>query len=220
MITRMRNSITGLVSEWKDEVRTFFREEFELAKTEMSEKLAYYRKHTVSIAVGGFVAYAGLIVFLGGLGALIAYAFRSGGMDPLLAGFLGLGIIGFLVIGTGAVLLLVGLKALQKETLVPERTVRTLQRLKGTEPTGDDYPAESQPENKRTSEQVEASVVASQARNADLMEELADRVSLTRARERASEEVYRHPYRWGLIAAGFGVAGSYFLRRKRARHAA
>ena len=58
------NSILGLFKQLARESKIFVREEVQLAKTELSEKLSSKAKSGTKIVVGGFVAYAGLIVFL------------------------------------------------------------------------------------------------------------------------------------------------------------
>src|SRR5437016_5046316 len=207
----MRNgdSILTLVKDLKQETKTFIREEIQLAKTEMSEKLSAVGGKAMSIAIGGFVAYAGLILFLGGLGALLAFVFHNMGLDPLLAGFIGLGIIGFAVIGAGVVMLMTGLGALKKASIAPERTIETLQYLKGRKAVELGAMArEEKPQEKRTSKQIEASVLKTENRMAATLEELADRVTLKHMRQKARAEVQTHPYRWGLVAAGCGAAGS------------
>src|SRR3954470_19227954 len=106
------NSIVGLVKDLSQQAKTFFKEEVHLAKAELSEKISSVAKDSVNIAIGGFVAYAGLIIFLGALGVLLGFAFQRLGLDPLMAEFIGLGIVGFLIIAVGALMLLSGLKAL------------------------------------------------------------------------------------------------------------
>lgn len=210
-------SIVELVKELKEQVKTFLGEELRLAKAEMSEKISHMAKDSVNIAIGGFVAYAGLIVFLGGLGALLAYAFKQFDLDPLLATFIGLGIVGFIVIAAGAIMLLSGLKALKKESLTPERTIETLQRVKGAEPTVKEQIHIEQPKDERSSAEIEASVVKTEKEMAETLEELGDRLTLTHLRQQADAEVRQHPYRWGLVALGAGVCGSYLMKRKLTR---
>src|SRR5437763_1253382 len=155
------NSVVGLVKDLSQQVKTFLKEEVHLAKAELSEKISSVAKDSVNIAIGGFVAYAGLIIFLGALGVLLGFAFQRLGLDPLMAEFIGLGIVGFLIIAIGALMLLGGLKALKKESLAPERTIETLQRVSGPEPaTKKDLMAKEAKENKdeRSSKEIEASV--------------------------------------------------------------
>lgn len=210
-------SIVDLVKDLSEQVKTFLREEVRLAKAEMSEKISHIAKDSVNIVVGGFVAYAGLIVFFGSLGALLAYAFKQLGLDPLLSAFIGLGIVGFIVITVGATMLLSGLKALKKESLTPERTIETLQRVKGTEPTAKEQIHIEEPKDRRSSAEIEASVVNSEKHMAETLEELGDRLTLTHLRRQADAEVRQHPYRWSLVALGAGVCGSFLMKRKLAR---
>src|SRR3954465_7853464 len=93
----MRNSLfvgmplSGLFRDLTRSVKLFVREELQLAKTEMSEKVSCYTHNATGAIIGGFVAYAGLIVLLGGLGILAGYAFQKMNLDPMLAYVIGLG---------------------------------------------------------------------------------------------------------------------------------
>src|SRR6266850_1491269 len=206
----MRNgsSIIDLVKGIPRQIRTLVREEVQLAKTELSEKISKAGKYAGVIAVGGLVAYAGLIVFLGALGLLLAFVFRRLGLEPALAAFVGLGIIGFVVMGTGAVLVLKGLKAFKAQSLAPKRTIETLQRLKGDElAVALEANKEKDKEKERTSAEIEASVMATELEMAETLEELEGRLTLRHMREQATAEIRSHPYRWGLVAMGAGLAG-------------
>src|SRR5258706_304240 len=96
-------SLFGLFADLKDETRTLIKEEVKLAKNEIGEKISRMGRNSVSLAVGGFVAYAGLIVFLAGLGALLGYAFQMLGLAGPLAMFLDFAIIGLIAMGTGLI---------------------------------------------------------------------------------------------------------------------
>lgn len=210
------SSILDLVKDLRQQFKTFVREEIHLAKAELSEKVSRMGKGSVNIAIGGFIAYAGLIVFLAGLGMLIAFALQKLDLNPFLSAFIGLGAIGFLVIAVGAIMLLGGLKALKKESLTPERTIDTLQRVKGTE----QVPKPPQPKPKkddRSSEEIEKSVVRTESHMADTLEELGDRLTMRHLRHQANAHVHKHPYRWSLVAMGAGVCGSMLMKRKLVR---
>src|SRR2546427_7964673 len=108
--------------------------------------------------MGGFVAYAGLLVFLGALDLLLAFVFERIGLQPMLAAFVGLGIIGFIVIAVGGVLVLKGIKAFKTESLAPKRTIQTIQHLKGDDrPAEHSVSAEEEKPEPRSSEQIQAS---------------------------------------------------------------
>ena len=57
-------------------------------------------------------------------------------------------------------------------------------------------------------------MIAVENRMAETLEELSDRVTLRHMRRQADAEVREHPYRWGFVAAGAGVAASYLVKRK------
>src|SRR5438874_4909209 len=97
----LKTSIFALIGDLKDETKTFIKEEIQLAKTEISEKISCMGRNAVSLAIGGFIAYAGLIILLGGLGILLAFAFEKLGLDTALAGFIGFAIIGLVAAGVG-----------------------------------------------------------------------------------------------------------------------
>src|SRR6266481_1755198 len=208
------SSIFDLVKELREEVKKFLREEVHLAKAELSEKISRMGKESVNIAIGGFVAYAGLIVFLGALGMLIAFGLQRIGLDPFLSSFIGLGALGFIVIAVGASMLLSGLKALKKQSLTPERTIESLQRVKGTNHHVDRPTAPKPKKDGRSSAEIERSVVRTETQMAETLEELGDRLSMTHLRTQAKAEVQKHPYRWSLVAMGAGVCGSYIMKRK------
>jgi uncharacterized membrane protein YcjF (UPF0283 family) len=211
------SSIVDLVKDLKYQVKTFLREEIHLAKAEVSEKLSRISKDSVNIAIGGFVAYAGLIIFLGALGVLLGFAFQQLGLDPLLSEFIGLGIIGFVVIAVGAIMLLSALKALKRETLAPERTIETLQHVRRNEPAlKTEFDVEKK-KDERSSKEIEASVMQTEKEMAETLEELGDRLSLTHLRRQADTELRKHPYRWSLVAMGAGACGSFLMKRKLAK---
>src|SRR4051794_30674266 len=96
----MRNAATsgtslfGLIGDFRDEVKTLIREEIELARTEMSEKLSRFGRNAASLAAGAIAAFAGLIILLASLSSLLSFAFEHLGMQRSLAFFLGALIIG------------------------------------------------------------------------------------------------------------------------------
>ena len=212
----MRNgdSTFGLVKEFTHQVKTFIREEVRLAKSELSEKISYLGKNAMSLAVGGFAAYAGLIVLLAGIGLLIAFAFERIGLSPMMAVFLGLVIVGVIVISLGGLLILKGIKALKAASFAPKRTIETLQNLKGNEMARELEPAAEKKTDHRSSDEIKDSVVATEQKMAETLEALSARVTLKHFRRQADAEVRKHPYRWGIVAMGTGMLGSIVFRRK------
>ncbi len=220
IVTQPRTSLVGLIRGLTGDTKTFIRQEIQLAKTEIGEKVAHFGKNAAALAVGGFVAYAGLIVFLMGLGWLLAWAFEAAGLQPVLAGFIGLAAIGLLTIIAGCVLLLKGLKSLSKESVAPQRTVQTLQELRGSAPASPmtTHYEPTEKEEKPSSEEMQKRVEATENRMGDKLEELGRRLSPQHINAQVKNRIRANPYRTGLIAMVAGVFSGMFLRRK-FRHA-
>ena len=122
-------SLGELLRELSSETNKLFRQEVELAKTEMSEKAAH-----VGSSVGG-IALGGALALLGGLALL--YAVISG-LTSLFAQFMALGVavwLAPLVVGGalaffGYSRIQAGLGTLKSEGFKPQRTTHTIQENK------------------------------------------------------------------------------------------
>lgn len=121
MQTKEDRSIATLFSDLTQETTTLLRKEVELAKVEISEKVSQTQSGLVSLATGGAIAYAGLLVLL----AAAVY-----GLADLLDGNMGLSalIIGVVVAIIGYLLLLRGRRNLKAENLALPRTAGSLRR--------------------------------------------------------------------------------------------
>lgn len=97
----------------------------------MSEKMACYVKNGVSVAMGGFVAYAGAILLFLALGSLLGHWFTTLGMAPHLAFAAGWGDMGLLVATVGGIMIMKAIKTFSSSTLAPEKTIETIHELKG-----------------------------------------------------------------------------------------
>ncbi len=219
-ITRGRSSFLGLFRALTGDTKTFIRQEIQLAKTELSEKMSRLGKNAAALAVGGFVAYAGLIIFLMALGWLLAWAFETAGLQPVLAGFIGLGAIGLVTIVIGCVLLFKGLKTISSESLAPQRTMYTLQELKGTPASSPAAPAEqpAEKEEKVSSAEMQHRVEDTENRMGEALDELGRRLSPQHINAQVKERIRSNPYRSGAIAMVAGIVSGFLLKR-RFRHA-
>lgn len=211
----VKASVLGLIRSLTGDTKTFIRQEIQLAKTELSEKISKLGKNAVSLAIGGFVAYAGIIVFLLGLGCLVAWLLEKAELAPLLASFIGLGGVGLLVVVIGCVLLFKGIHAMRAESLAPQRTIETLQELKGGT---EKYQATEEVEDKPTSEEMQARVEDTENRMGDTLDELGRRLSPSHINAQVKEKIRAKPYQSGAIAMAAGVLSGWIIRRK-LRHA-
>ncbi len=208
-----KKSVLNLFRNLTTDFKTFIRQEIDLAKTEISEKISMLGKNVASIAIGGFIAYAGLIVLLIGLGWLLGYAFQKAGLEPALATFLGLAIIGLVIAGVGGAFIAKALSALKKEPLSPKRTIHTLQEFKG----GKTVAAPEPEEPKFSSEELEAQVEQTEYQMGATLDELGYRLSPRYLKAQLKGKLRKNPYRAGLIALGVGVLSGLLVRRKMRR---
>jgi hypothetical protein len=167
--------------------------------------------------IGGFIAYAGVIVLLMGLGWLLGFAFTKAGLEPLLAQFIGLGIVGLLIAGAGTAFLLTAMKAISKESLVPERTVHTLRELSGKpgEPMKKSEVEALTP--KVSSAELEKRVERTEQHIEQTIEELGRRVKPSYIKLRIKNRLKRNPYRNGFIAMGMGVLSGLIVKARMRR---
>lgn len=118
---RDNRSLGELFQELSQETSTLIRQEMDLAKTEMTQKAQQAGKDAGFLAAGGAVAYAGFIIFLGGLAILLGQAL------PLWLATL---LVGIVVIAVGGALIMKGKSDLQSMSVAPEQTVESLKEDK------------------------------------------------------------------------------------------
>jgi len=114
-------SLGDLFAELATETSTLVRQEVQLAKTELTQKVTSAGKDAGMIGAGGALAYAGLLAIIAaviiGLGHLIGM-----GWSAL--------IVGLVVVGIGYVLIQQGLNALKRIDPAPRETIESLKEDK------------------------------------------------------------------------------------------
>jgi hypothetical protein len=113
--------LTDLFRDLMDEVKLLVRQEMQLFKIEMSQKASQAGKDVAFLAVGGALAYAGLLVLLA------AATFALALVIPMWASAL---IVGVVVVGSGYALVQKGLSDLKRINPAPERTIDSLKETK------------------------------------------------------------------------------------------
>ena len=112
-------SVGELFGELSQDMALLVRQEAQLAKTEMQQKLSKVTTDLVSLATGGFVAYLGAFALVT---AVILLLVDPIGLKPWLAALL----VGALFAIVGWVMLQKGLKELKRTDPTPRRTVDTI----------------------------------------------------------------------------------------------
>lgn len=124
------HSITDLLKDLRDEGTLLFRQEIQLAKQEMSEKVARVGRNVGYLVAGGLVAYAGVVVVLLGLSVLVYAGLTAAGLSHMISGWLAPLIVGGVVALIGFGLVKKAQHTLSEESAVPERTMQSLREDK------------------------------------------------------------------------------------------
>lgn len=111
-------SLGDLLAELSRETGVLVRKEVELATTEMSAKLKAASAHAGTVAAGGALAHAGLLVLL----AAIVIALAELGLPTWLAAFL----VAAVVMLVGYMLVNRGLSRMRSTSFTPVQTMETL----------------------------------------------------------------------------------------------
>lgn len=113
-------SLGELVMSLTDDITTLVRKEVELAKTELQENVKDGAKAGGMVAAGGMLAYAGLLCILAALAILLGNWWDNYWLGALVVG-LAAGLIGWAILNGG-------LKQFKEVSLVPRKTVDSLER--------------------------------------------------------------------------------------------
>ncbi|MFG0328979.1 MAG: phage holin family protein [Phycisphaerales bacterium] len=122
--------LTSLIKELRDEAMDLVQNEIRLAKAELNEKTTEIKRAAISIASGGAVLFAGVVVLLLALSAGLYAAMVAMDINPMLAGWLAPLIIGGLTVAVGYGMVKKGQDDLEPRNLRPERTERSLRETK------------------------------------------------------------------------------------------
>lgn len=110
-------SMGRLFRDLADDLSELTRKEIQLAQTETMEKVSHASKAVASMAVGGFIAYAGLLV-------LMAAAVL--GLATFMPYWLSAVVVGGVAVIVGLIMLQSGRSALKNTNITPEKTVDSL----------------------------------------------------------------------------------------------
>lgn len=111
-------SLGELFAELSRETGLLVRKEVELATTEMTGKAKVASAHVGTVAAGGALAHAGLLVFL----AALVIGLAQLGIEPWLSAL----IVAALTIGIGYMLVNKGLTSLRRTNMAPTQTIQSI----------------------------------------------------------------------------------------------
>lgn len=110
-------SMGRLFRDLADDLSELTRKEIQLAQTETMEKVSHASKAVISMAAGGFIAYAGLLVLMAA--AVLALA-------TYMPYWLSAVVVGGVAVIVGLIMLQSGRSALKNTSITPEKTVDSL----------------------------------------------------------------------------------------------
>ena len=126
-----QRGVTDLIKELRDEATTLFRQEVQLAKTELSEKAGFFAQQGAKVGAGlGVAALGGLLVIMAVaffVSAIIQAIFDVSDAVAFGIGFL---LVGGAIAAVGYALYSSASAKMKRETLVPERTIQSLKEDK------------------------------------------------------------------------------------------
>jgi hypothetical protein len=122
-------SLGQILRDLRDETSQLLRQEVDLAKTEMSEKMSRLGTNLGSVATGGAVLFAGALVLLAAL-TLGLIALFSQFMDRDVAMWLAPLLVGGVLAFIGYGMVKKALNALKQEGIAPQRTTQSLKENK------------------------------------------------------------------------------------------
>ncbi len=116
-----RESFGELLGELANNSAALVRDEIELAKQEMREKVSVLRSGAVTIAVGGLLGFVALLTLAAAAVAGLAHV-----MDTALAAL----VVGVGLAAVGGSIAFIGIGRLKRTSLKPQQTIETLEEDK------------------------------------------------------------------------------------------
>jgi len=116
--TNNDRSLGDLFGDLARDMGTLVSQEVTLARTEITETASRVGKDVAMLAVGGFVAYAGLLAII----AAVIFLIWDQGVPLWLSAL----IVGAIVAGIGYVLVQRGITALKHQDFTPRQTIASL----------------------------------------------------------------------------------------------
>jgi len=206
----------SLLGNLREELKRLISEEIKLAKAELGEKVSFFGKNAIVLAVGGLVAYGGALILLTGLGGLLAYFLSRSGMNPLMAIALGLLAIGLLIAGLGTAFVFKALGGFKEESLAPEKTIDAIKHNREVNPAKErEKEVLKKIEPKQSPDEIKSQIDSTQGLMKQHARELKYRLTPAYMGKAFAAGVRHHPVRAGLIGAASGLAGFFVIKHQR-----
>jgi uncharacterized membrane protein YqjE len=127
--TKDERSLGQLIKELTSETSTLLRQEVELAKAEMSEKVSRVGTNLAAVGVGGAVALLGAMALVAAATLGLVSLFDNF-MSPEVAVWVAPLLVGAVLAGIGYAMIKKAMTTLRQESITPKKTTQTLQENK------------------------------------------------------------------------------------------
>lgn len=127
--TKDERSLGQLLKELSSETTTLLRQEVDLAKAEMSEKISRVGTNVAAVGVGGAVALVGAMALVAAL-ILGLISLFDNFMSPEVAVWVAPLLVGAVLAGIGYSMITKAMATLRQESLTPKKTTQSLQENK------------------------------------------------------------------------------------------
>jgi len=213
--TTHRSSFFGLIGHLRQEVMRLIRQEVQLAKTEIIEKISKMARNAIFAAAGGVVALIGAELLFLGVGVVAGYGFTKLGWDTGLSYAAGIGGMGILVAIIGVAFLMKGISAFSAKELAPQQTIDTMRELTGKQPMPKvdvkDKKDKSHNGHHESTEELRKRFETTRHEVERTAAELKDRAHLGKA---VAQHVNSHPMRTLAMGLASGYLGGRMLKKR------
>lgn len=127
--TKDERSLGQLLKDLTSEMTLLLRQEVDLAKTEMSEKVSRVGTNLAAVGVGGAVALLGAMALTAALILGLVSLFDNF-MSPEVAVWVAPLLVGAVLAGIGYSMIAKAMATLKRESLTPQKTTQSLQENK------------------------------------------------------------------------------------------
>lgn len=128
-VTRDERSLGQLIKELTGETTTLLRQEVELAKAEMSEKVSRVGTNLAAVGLGGAVALLGAMALVAAV-TLGLISLLDNFMSPEVAMWIAPLLVGAVLAGIGYAMVTKAMATLRQESITPKKTTQSLQENK------------------------------------------------------------------------------------------
>jgi hypothetical protein len=213
--TARMERFSDLVGDLQNDFKTLIKKEIELAKTEMSEKIAAMGRNAAYAAAGGVLGLMAAFLLLLGVGAICARLIVAAGLSPGAAYFISFMGLALILGVVGYVLIHKAMAAFSKISFAPEKALASAH---AAEPVPIEIKKlqrkQEAPQHKASSDELQSEVIAARTRMDDEISELKSRLTPGYMVRSCAAGLKHHPLRAVLLsAASTGLGGYLYWRR-------